>query len=195
MRSRGVVTLALGFGLVIVANVDAQCPGKQIQAGKKALRNLTCAKAVLPTGPPGPPGPPGTPGFGQLTYVDGARDLLANNYACATAECAPGARIVSCGSMNVNPTAMDVDPFTVLLGNIGFRDPEDDTPADLLSADTCVACYANSNAADTVTIQARAICATSGTAALQGGPVRRDPRPLGYPEVRLLMDNLTRKSR
>jgi len=180
----------------IPLHASAQCRPKQVRKGERTLRTLSCAQAEFPPGPPGPPGPQGPPGpsgLSNLAYVDGAINLFAGSFDCAAAQCAPGDRIVNCDSANINPASDNVDPATFLIGAIGFRDPEDDTPANLLTADTCIVCFANYNDFATVQILARAVCAVGAKAASAANSVaaKEPPSRIGYPEFRELSGHLT----
>jgi hypothetical protein len=173
--ARAAVALAIGTLLFLTSHgsAEAQCAKKQVNAGRKTLRNLTCIQADLPAGPQGPPGPqgpqgPGGPsgpsGLATLDFVDSTLFLSPLTFDCAAAECNPGDRIINCDSANFNSIADNIDPNTLTITTIGLRDPEDDTPDDVLAADTCVACYSNFNDAATVQILARAVCAVGAKA-------------------------------
>jgi hypothetical protein len=69
---------------------------------------------------------------------------------CAIAECPAGQRIVGCNGVNV-------DVNTPQFSLVALRDPEDDTADNVLSRDTCFACFTNFSDA-TVNVAARAIC-------------------------------------
>ena len=133
-----------GMALASAQPAHAQCRQKQLNAGRRVLRQLGCVQAELPPGPPGAPGPPGPQGPKgdpvtlQLAFVDGALSVLPGSADCSVAECAPADRIISCGAFNA-------DTATLMFSAVGLRDPEDDTPDNLLTADTCFACFDNEN--------------------------------------------------
>ena len=195
--ARTPVALAIGAFLFLTSHgiAEAQCAKKQVNAGRKTLRDLTCIQADLPAGPQGPPGPqgpqgpggpPGPSGLATLDFVDSTLLLSPLTFDCAAAECNPGDRIINCDAANFNPTADNIDPNTLTILTIGLRDPEDDTADDVLAADTCVVCYSNFNDAATVQILARAVCGV-GAKGLQFPAEPRIPRrkPSGE-EVRKL---------
>ncbi len=185
------------------AAARAQCHRKQVNIARQTLRNLSCIQGELPSGPQGPPGPPGPPGpqgllgtsgLARLAYVDGGITLSPRTFDCAVAACAAGDRIVNCDSANFDPVANSIDPNTVLIGAFGFRDPEDDTPSNLLSSDVCVACFSNFNTIATVQILARAVCAVGGKSQELGAAAAGSvPRELGYPEFRELTKGLAQR--
>ena len=164
----------------------ALCRQMQLNAGRRVLQRLGCVQAELPPGPPGPPGPKGDPGTLQLAFVDGVLSLLPGSADCAVAECAPGDRIVSCGALNA-------DTSTVMISAVGLRDPEDDTASNLLSADTCFACFDNANTFTVVSVVARAVCAVGGKSQSFGVNGSSAPRRPGYAEFRELTANVARR--
>jgi len=207
MRSHGCLRAALGLavGLGVVCLLSpsparAQCGRRLVNNARKTLRSLSCIQADLPPGPPGPagaqgppgpPGPPGDPGIAGFAFVDGAINLLPGSFDCAIAECAPGDRILNCDSLNFNQGTQNIDPNTLLLGALGLRDPEDDTPDDVLRADTCLTCYANFNDTSSVQVLARAVCAVGAkghglVASAPGLPLRKP----GWAEFRALSSGL-----
>ena len=181
-----------------------QCRQKQLNAGRRVLQQLGCVQAELPPGPagsPGPPGPAGSQGIAgppgpqgpkgdpatlQLAFVDGALSVLPGSADCAVAECAPADRIVSCGAFNV-------DSATLMFSVVGLRDPEDDTPDNLLAADTCFACFENENTFTIIDVIARAVCAVGAKGQTFALNASSEPRRLGYVEFRELTANVTRR--
>jgi len=195
----------VGLSLVVcvvfalsATNADAQCRAKQKRSGEKILKNLSCVQAELPVGPQGPvgpPGPPGPSGLNTLAYVDRSINVFGGTFDCVSAECAPKDRIINCDSANLDPAAQDVDPNTVQLMAIGFRDPEDDNAEDVLAADTCLVCYANYNELTTVQILARAVCAVGGKIGLTSAASTGGPRnPPGSADFRRLTRGLVERS-
>src|SRR6185503_307592 len=190
------LSLIVCVGLLLAATtVHAQCRAKQKRNVEKILKNLACVQAELPVGPVGPPGPPGPSGVSELAYVDRSINVFGGTFDCISAQCAPKDRIINCDSANLDPATQDVDPSTVVLTAIGFRDPEDDNAEDLLAADTCLACYANYNELTTVQILARAVCAVGGKIGLTSAASLGGPRnPPGSADFRRLTRGLVERS-
>ena len=192
--------LIVGVALSLSAT-DAraqQCRAKQRRNGEKILRNLACVQAELPAGPQGPSGPSGPPGpagLGDLAYADAALNVFGGFFDCVSAQCEPKDRIVGCDAANFDPVAQDVDPSTVTLTALSLRDPEDDTSADVLAADTCLVCYANYNETTTVQILARAVCAVGAKIGKTSAASMAGPRkPLDYDDYRQLTRGLFERS-
>ena len=181
-----------GMALASAQPAHAQCRQRQLNAGRRVLRQLGCVQAELPPGPPGAPGPPGPQGPKgdpvtlQLAFVDGALNVLPGSADCAVAECAPADRIISCGAFNA-------DTATLMFSAVGLRDPEDDTPDNLLTADTCFACFDNENTFAIVDVVARAVCAVGAKGQTFASSASSEPRRLGYVEFRELTANVTRR--
>lgn len=181
-----------GMALASAQPAHAQCRQKQLNAGRRVLRQLGCVQAELPPGPPGAPGPPGPqgpkgdPATLQLAFVDGALSVLPGSADCSVAECAPADRIISCGAFNA-------DTATLMFSAVGLRDPEDDTPDNLLTADTCFACFDNENTFAIIDVVARAVCAVGAKGQTFASSASSEPRRLGYVEFRALTANVTRR--
>ena len=178
-----------GMALASAQPAHAQCRQKQLNAGRRVLQQLGCVQAALPPGPPGPAGPQGPKGDTatlQLAFFDGVLSVLPGTADCAVAECAPGDRIISCGAFNA-------DTATLMFSAVGLRDPEDDTPDNLLAADTCFACFENENTFTIIDVIARAVCAVGAKGQTFALNASSEPRRLGYVEFRELTANVTRR--
>lgn len=190
------LALRVGMGLLgavlLTGSAHAVCRRKNVNNARRTLQDLTCVQAQLPPGPQGPQGPQGPPGpqglpgpsgIAGLSYTTGVLTLFPGAADCAVSACGPGDRIISCGALNA-------DTATVQLSAIGLRDPEDDTPSNLLFADTCFACFANLNNFTIVSVGARATCAIGARGRAASEESSGAPRRLGIAEFWELSANV-----
>src|SRR5206468_3637104 len=82
---------------------------------------------------------------------------------------------------------------TLMFSAVGLRDPEDDTPDNLLTADTCFACFDNENTFAIIDVVARAVCAVGAKGQTFAPSASSEPRRLGYVEFRELTANVIRR--